>query len=363
MPQTASVTDACLRADALIPLADPAGMLEKLAAHFESHGTVTRAEGRATILGGFGRADLLAEGTRLRCRVESPNAAGLSVSKMVLAEHLFAFAGDERPEFAWTGDGETAGRLPYLHELTVRAAFQVTPRMRRVVVGGDVSGLAADSLHVRLLIPPKGRAPRWPTARADGRVLWPDGPDTLTPRVYTLRAVDVAAGEAALDIALHEGDAPGSDWARAAAPGMPATLMGPGGGGLPAADLYLLAGDETALPAIARWLERLPQSARAIVRIEVADAAEAQPLPTAASLDLTWLYRDGAPAGTTTLLEDAVKAVPLPPDVIDPYLWAGCEQTAARALRAHAAQLGLAKSRRSIAAYWRRGYQGVDLGE
>lgn len=345
-----------------VPLPDPATMLEKLAEHFETHGTVTRATGRATFIGTFGTADLVADGTHLVCHVESASAAGLSVSRMVLAEHICTFAGDARPDFTWTGDFATEARLPYLHELTVKAAQQITPRMRRVVLRGDVSGLLANGLHVRLLIPPKGRMPVWPTAQADGRVLWPLGAEALSPRVYTLRHVDVAAGEAVLDIVLHPG-APGSDWAREAAPGQPAAIMGPGGGLLPKADWVLFAGDETALPAIARMVSELPAHVRAVVRIEIADAAEEQEMPSRASVDLAWLHRNGAEAGTTGLLEEALKAIPLPMDADAPYLWAGCEQAAARALRAHAAALGLPKNRRSVAAYWRRGYQGVDLGE
>ncbi|GGF56277.1 side tail fiber protein [Azorhizobium oxalatiphilum] len=353
---------ALLCADALVPLPDPYGMLEKLAEHFETHGTVTRDTGRATITTTFGRAEMFAEATRLRFRVECPTAAALSVSKMVLSEHLAAFAGATPPDFIWQGDGMAETRLPYLHELHVKDAYQITPRMRRVIFSGDVSGLAAESIHVRLLIPPKDRTPRWPTPRPDGRVEWPKGEDALTPRVYTLRSVDVAKGEAAIDIVVHPG-APGSDWALAADADLPAALMGPGGGGLPDADFYLMAGDETALPAIARWLEIMPATARAVVRIEVADAAEEQHLPSRARVDLKWLHRKDAEAGTTTLLEDAVKAVSLPEDAADPYIWVGCEQSAARALRAHANTLDIPKKRRSIVAYWRRGYQGVDLGD
>ncbi|MGU3493809.1 siderophore-interacting protein [Xanthobacteraceae bacterium A53D] len=353
---------AVLRADALVPLADPAGMLEKLAAHFETHGTVTRADGHATITSTYGRADLSTEGKRLRFRLECPTAAALSVSKMALAEHLAEFAGDERPDFVWSGDVTAEARLPYLHELTVKEAFQITPRMRRVIIAGDVTVLDVESIHVRLLIPPQGRVPRWPTALPDGRTDWPKGEDALTPRVYTLRSVDRAQGTAAIDIVLHPG-APGSDWAVRAEAGMPATVLGPGGGGLPEADFYLLAGDETALPAIARWLERLPETARVVVRLEVADAAEEQPLPSRAMVDLKWLHRDGIEPGTGDLLEAAVKAVEIPADAADPYIWAGCEQQVARAIRAHVNTLGLPKARRSIAAYWRRGYQGVDIGE
>ncbi|MFY0057010.1 siderophore-interacting protein, partial [Acinetobacter baumannii] len=78
-------------------------------------------------------------------------------------------------------------------------------------------------------------------------------------------------------------------------------VVGPGGGGLVAADWYLFAGDETALPAIARMLESLPAQARGKVFLEVADEAEIQPLTAPPSVDIEWLFRNGEPAGGTTL--------------------------------------------------------------
>lgn len=56
---------------------------------------------------------------------------------------------------------------------------------------------------------------------------------------------------------------------------------------------------------------------------EVADEAERQALPEAPSVEVTWLHRDGAPAGTTTLLADAVRAMPSPGGT--PYVWGGGE--------------------------------------
>ena len=50
-------------------------------------------------------------------------------------------------------------------------------------------------------------------------------------------------------------------------------------------DWYLLAGDETALPAIGRRLEELPAGTRALVVIEVADAGEEQRFETRTRLD------------------------------------------------------------------------------
>ena len=119
-------------------------------------------------------------------------------------------------------------------------------------------------------------------------------------------------------------------------------------------------------------LEDLPAHVRAIVRLEVANAGEEQPLPTRAALDLLWLHRNGAPAGTSPLLERAVRAVelggqnPVGEDSVGekPFVWIGCEQATARSLRGHPARdRKRGKERRLVAAYWLRAYQGVDLAD
>ncbi|WP_416780293.1 SIP domain-containing protein [Microbacterium lacticum] len=48
-----------------------------------------------------------------------------------------------------------------------------------------------------------------------------------------------------------------------------------------------------------------------------------QQLETAGDVDITWLSRDGRPAGTTTLLQDALVAAPWVSD--DVYAWVAGE--------------------------------------
>lgn len=73
------------------------------------------------------------------------------------------------------------------------------------------------------------------------------------------------------------------------------------------------------MPAVAAILEWLPTGTAARVFAEVADESERQDLPVAPSFAVTWVYRDGAPAGTTTRLADAVRAMPWPGGT--PYVW------------------------------------------
>lgn len=146
-----------------------------------------------------------------------------------------------------------------------------------------------------------------------GGLVFPDGGERPEVRDYTPRRFDAAARELTIEFVLH-GDGPASGWAARAAPGQWIGVGGPRGSRLLPEDYdaYLLAGDETALPAIARRLEEMCPGARAVVLIEVADAAEERYLPTAANASVTWLHRNGVPAGTGGLLRQALSAVILP---------------------------------------------------
>jgi NADPH-dependent ferric siderophore reductase len=144
-----------------------------------------------------------------------------------------------------------------------------------------------------------------------------------------------------------------------ARPGDIVGITGPGGGETPAADWYLLAGDETAVPAISRILADLPASAQAVVRIEVADAAEEQPLASAANVDLAWLHRGEAAPGTSPLLEETVRGIAIPDDGRRVFAWAACEHRTFRAIRKFMrGERGLTRDQHMVAAYWRRGFDG-----
>jgi NADPH-dependent ferric siderophore reductase len=69
----------------------------------------------------------------------------------------------------------------------------------------------------------------------------------------------------------------------------------------------LLIGDETALPAIARWLEEMPRHWTADVFVEIPDEDERQPLAVREGVDVRWLERNGVPAASSGLLEDTLR--------------------------------------------------------
>src|SRR5262249_58575465 len=80
------------------------------------------------------------------------------------------------------------------------------------------------------------------------------------------------------------------------------------------------AGDASALPAYLAMAGALPAGARALVILEVPGPAGEQDLVTAADAGVTWLHRDGGPAGDPAALVAAAAAVALPPGRGHAYL-------------------------------------------
>ncbi|MGB3388108.1 MAG: siderophore-interacting protein [Pseudaminobacter sp.] len=351
-----------LQAQARIELADPDGIMERLCSHFTEHGRVARGHGQANIETGFGNAFLTTGNGSLLLEASADDATGLAYVKLALAEHILSFAATEQPRIRWTGDGAAGSRLPYFRQMRVEAVRSLTPHMRRITLQGEeLERFTHGGLHVRLLFPAEGTAGSrwWPVMGEDGRPAWPEGVARPVARVYTIRRIDIARGLVDIDMVVHgSGSGPGSVFAETANPGDLIGMTGPSGGTIGKADRYLLAGDETALPAILRILEELPASAAVTAFIEVADAAEEQAVRTTARLDLTWLHRNGREAGTTTLLQDAVCSARWSPGD-DGFAWIGCEHAAFRTLRKYLREeRHMPRDNHLVVAYWRRGCEG-----
>ncbi|CUH39280.1 Vibriobactin utilization protein ViuB [Jannaschia seosinensis] len=147
----------------------------------------------------------------------------------------------------------------------------------------DLAPFARDGLHLRLALPPRDRAPVWPVVGQDGRPVWPDGPDALHVAVYTIRQVDPDSGRMVVDAYRH-GKGATCAWLAEARPGDALGLMGPGGGWMPSAGHLVLAGDETALPAITRILEAAPAGTCGTVIVETARTPPPLSLPDGVTL-------------------------------------------------------------------------------
>ncbi|ROS74341.1 siderophore-interacting protein [Cellulomonas sp. PhB143] len=158
-------------------------------------------------------------------------------------------------------------------------------------------------------------------------------------RTYTVRAVRHESREVDVDVVLHGDGGPASRWATSAGPGTPLVILGPNArhdgrhGGLeftpPACShALLLAGDETAVPAIAAICESLPDDAVGDVLLEVPTAGDTWTLDTPAGVRVTWLPRDGAPHG----------------DALVPAVSAAAERLLAMGVRRSESELSAASS-------------------
>ena len=173
-------------------------------------------------------------------------------------------------------------------------------------------------------------------------------------RTYTLRRVDVEGRQLALDFVVHGDAGVAAPWAAHAEPGDILTLSGAGGAYRPdpASDWYLLAGDESALPAICSALEALPGDARGIAYLETSDPGEYLDATPPAGLEVVWLHRP-QPGSRPRLLADAVLAGSWLPGRAD--VFAHGERESMKALRAALkARLGDG-DQLSLSGYWAAG--------
>jgi NADPH-dependent ferric siderophore reductase len=226
-------------------------------------------------------------------------------------------------------------------EIIVKASRPLSPLVRRITFGGD--GLAELGAT-----PPA----RWI------KLFLPTGKGDEAGRAYTIRRYDAAAQEMEVDFVIH-GDGPASRWAERASPGEVIAFGGPRGGFARHADAawLLLAGDETGLPAILDIIESLPPQIDGRAFLEVEDEREQQAVRTAAAIEVTWLARRGAPAGTTDLLEAALRRARLPEG--RGQCWIVGEAAAVRRLRCQlTVERGIPPSAVTAKGYWRMGQAG-----
>jgi NADPH-dependent ferric siderophore reductase len=246
-----------------------------------------------------------------------------------------------------------------LRTLDVLRVERLTPHMQRVTLGGpELHGFrsAAPDDHVKLFFPNRDGELVLPALGPNG-LEYPAGREPSPMRDYTPRRHDAERNELTVDFVLH-GDGPAARWAAQAAPGQRIGAGGPRGSFLVADDFdrYVLVGDETALPAIGRWLEEMPAGMRAAVLVEIPEAADRQPLSSRAEVDIRWLERHGAPAATSPLLERALRELPAIEG--DSFHWIATESKRSRAMRQWLDQRGVPKDWIKASGYWQADADG-----
>jgi NADPH-dependent ferric siderophore reductase len=256
-----------------------------------------------------------------------------------------------------------------LFRVEVARTERISPHMLRVTFGGScLTGCvsAGHDQRIKLFLPRAGQSdpvvPEGPDWFTEYRAM----PEDVKPpmRTFTIRALRADEHEMDVDFVLHGDLGPASTWAGRAQPGDRVAILAPnalcptiyGYEYRPEADTdwTLLAGDETALPAIQGILAELPAGRRALVFLEVESDAEVRPLPCPGAADVRWLSRDGAPAVGGGLLRDAIAATDFPPG--RPYAWLAGESSAITGLRRHLVrERGIDKKDIYFAGYWMLG--------
>ncbi|UUN25909.1 siderophore-interacting protein [Streptomyces sp. FIT100] len=250
-----------------------------------------------------------------------------------------------------------ARKAPQAHEAQVLRTERITPHMVRVVLGGEgLSSFATDGstdAYVKVLFPVPGVSYPEPFDMARireelPRDQWPSN------RTYTVRAWDPVHRELTIDFVVHGDEGLAGPWAAHVRPGETVRLLGPGGGYAPdaSADWYLLAGDESALPAIAAALEQMPTSAVVHAFVEISGPEEEQKIATPDGVTVTWLHRGARPVGEA--LTAAVRDLDFPDG--DVHAFVHGEAGAVKELRRHLRlDRGIPAARLSISGYWRLG--------
>ncbi|UOQ59494.1 siderophore-interacting protein [Leucobacter rhizosphaerae] len=182
-------------------------------------------------------------------------------------------------------------------------------------------------------------------------------PESLeVTRTYTVRAVDPEQGTLDVDFVVHGDEGLAGPWAASAQPGDRLGLMGPGGGYRPDpdADWHLLAGDLSAVPAIAAALEELravAPGAAGVAFIEV-DAEDAiLPLEAPEGIAVMWIVD---PAHDPEALADHVRSHEWAEGRVQ--VFAHGERESMKALRRLlSGERGVPRADLSLSGYWARG--------
>lgn len=223
-----------------------------------------------------------------------------------------------------TTDAKTRSML--LTEVEVERNIRLSPHFARIVLSSaDLEELGVDGptldQRIKLVFPgASGALPALPTDDT-WYAHWRHLPEAERGhlRTYTIREIagDGADTRLVVDFVLHEEPGhtgPGSAWAATATPGDRILLVGPRKGvpfgGIEfdpgSATRVLVAGDETAAPAICAILEHWPAGVPGTAIIEVPEPADRLQVCAPPQVEVQWLSRSGRQHGD--LLRPAVLA-------------------------------------------------------
>lgn len=203
---------------------------------------------------------------------------------------------------------------------TVLSVEKLSPHFIRITFaapGVGSSGSGIFDQRIKLIFPAPGHAlPVLSGVNGNWYATWCALPEATrgVMRTYSIRALDetVAPVHLTVDFVIHTDPGPAAAWAEDATRGDEIIIVAPQPGAEPSgiefapgdATAIVLAGDETAAPAIARILEDLGPDSTGVAFIEIPTPADVLPISTPSGVDIRWLPRLGA--GHGELLTPAV---------------------------------------------------------
>jgi NADPH-dependent ferric siderophore reductase len=210
---------------------------------------------------------------------------------------------------------------------------RLSPSMLRCVFRGDEvrhMKIDAPDQRIKLLFPSLNGTPAALTSDGSWWEQTKALPEDRRPvlRTYTLRRVDVEAGEAEVEFVMHGTDGPASAWAMGAQPGDALQIVAPNrdypedSGGYewnphPEAERGLIIADETALPAVKGILEQLAHRdtpPQIQLFLEVPKQGDCSDLSAWPFAEVHWLARELTGASYGEALLQAVKQHVMLPD-------------------------------------------------
>lgn len=345
------------QASTYVPLHGAKEALSVLVAHAREHDAALEenAEDDWSILVGENTIRLRSDLGGLAVDVSAQSESILYFLKEAAVQHLGELNAAAAEAVRWDDPEifKQSDHPPGFIELSVLRKSEPMQDLIRLTlaVPKDAKGLVGPGIHLKLMLPVNAcRHPVWPTMASNGTTIWPQGEDALHVRYYTIKALRPEAGEVDIDLVRHQGGLI-AEWAERAQVGARIGALGPAGGeGPDDAGNVLLCGDRTALPAIARLLEHLPDATSGHVVGEAVSLKELTAYLPETDLQLHALppsdFREKVLAHATELT--ACQA----PD----FAWFAGEYNNAQAMRKFfKAGLGLSKGTQFSIAYWRDG--------
>ena len=247
---------------------------------------------------------------------------------------------------------------PPFRRVKVLRTARLSARMCRVTLSGtEMEGFTVEqpAASVRLLLPSDGQdefvLPEW----AGNQFLLPSGGRPVI-RTLTPRRFDPAGLELDVEVVIHDGGA-ASEWATRAQPGDESAVSGPARGYSidPEGRSFLLAGDETAIPAISQLMEGLPSVVPVHACLEIAAPDARLTMPARPGATVEWLVPQAGSAPGESLVR-AVADADLASGV---RVWAAGEAAAMQRIRRHLFETrAFPRQHATVRGYWKHGRAG-----